>query len=156
MQKFCSFCKNQIKYQLKIKSTEDLSFMTLKCDAKFKEKLTCGFKYDMNNPMNFHPTTQKLKRFTLMDYFCLNYMRFRLNKYIGVIFQDTEQWCKFWINPDLEVSEMAWGNGWTFIRAPESLKKCTLMGCFCPKHIMLQLDNFREIMCHDTEGCCKI
>ena len=28
------------------KSTEGLSLMTLKSDAKFKEKLTCGFKYD--------------------------------------------------------------------------------------------------------------
>ena len=33
--------------------------MTLKNDAKFKEKLTCGFKYDMRNIVNFHPTTQK-------------------------------------------------------------------------------------------------
>ena len=33
--------------------------MTLNIDAKFKEKLTCGFKYDMRNLVNFHPTTQK-------------------------------------------------------------------------------------------------
>ena len=33
--------------------------MTLKSDAKFKEKLTCGFKYDMKNLVNSHPTTQK-------------------------------------------------------------------------------------------------
>ena len=25
------------------------------------------------------------------------------------------------------------------------------MSSFCPKHIMFQLENFREIMCHDTE-----
>ena len=31
--------------------------MTLKSDAKFKEKLTCGFEYDMRNLENFHPTT---------------------------------------------------------------------------------------------------
>ena len=36
--------------------------MTLKSDAKFKEKLTCGFKYDMKNLVNFHPTTQKSKK----------------------------------------------------------------------------------------------
>ena len=41
------------------KSTEELSLMTLKSDAKFKEKLICGFKYDMRNLVNFHPTTQK-------------------------------------------------------------------------------------------------
>ena len=27
--------------------------MTLKSDAKFKEELTCGFKYDMRNLVNF-------------------------------------------------------------------------------------------------------
>ena len=43
--------------------------MTLKSDAKFKEKLTCGFKYDMRNLVNFHPTTQKSENFTSMGYF---------------------------------------------------------------------------------------
>ena len=52
--------------------------MTLKSDAKFKEKLTCGFKYDMKDLVNFHPTTQKSKNFTSMDYFCPKYMRFEL------------------------------------------------------------------------------
>ena len=51
---------------------------------------------------------------------------------------------------------MAWGVGWTFTRAPKSLKNCTLMASFGPKHIMLQLENFRGIMCHGTEGCYKI
>ena len=107
--------------------------MTLKSDAKFKEKLTCGFKYDMRNLVNFHPTTQKSKNFTSMGYFCPKYMRFELKKYRGVIFHDTEQWCKIWINLDLVVSKLAWGIGWTFIKAHKSLKICTLMGSFCPK-----------------------
>ena len=92
--------------------------MTLKSDAKFKEKLTCGFKYDMRNLVNFHPTTQKSKNFTSMGYFCPKYMRFELKKYRGVIFHDTEQWCKIWINPDLVVSKM---------RALKSLKNYTIM-----------------------------
>ena len=83
------FCPNHIELQLK--STEELSFMTLKSDAKFKEKLTCGFKYDMKDLVNFHPTTQKSKNFTSMGYFCPKYMRFELKKYRGVIFHDTEQ-----------------------------------------------------------------
>ena len=33
--------------------------MTLKNDAKFKEKLTCSFKYDIRNLVNFYPATQK-------------------------------------------------------------------------------------------------
>ena len=46
----------------------------LKSDAKLKEKLTIGSKNDMRNLMNIHPTTQKSKNFTSMDYFCSNYM----------------------------------------------------------------------------------
>ena len=53
----------------------------MKGDAKFKEKLNCGFKYDMRNLVNFHPTTQKSKNFALMCYLCPKYMRFELKYY---------------------------------------------------------------------------
>ena len=33
--------------------------MTLKGDAKFKEKLTCGLENDMRNLANFYQNTQK-------------------------------------------------------------------------------------------------
>ena len=42
-----------------IKSTEELSFLTLKSDAKFKEKLTCGLKNDIRDLTNFHQSTGK-------------------------------------------------------------------------------------------------
>ena len=32
--------------------------MTLKSDAKFEEKLTCGLKSDMSNLANFHQSTR--------------------------------------------------------------------------------------------------
>ena len=130
--------------------------MILKSDERFKEKLTCDFKYDMRNLVKFHLTTQKSENFTSMGSFCPKYIRSELKKYGGVIFHDTEQWCKIWINPDLVVSKMAWGIGWTFIRALKSLKNYTLMGSFCPKHIMFQVEHFVGVMCHDTEGWCKI
>ena len=31
--------------------------MTLKCDAKFDEKLTCGFENDMRNLADIHQST---------------------------------------------------------------------------------------------------
>ena len=31
--------------------------MTLKSDAKFQEKLTCGLENDMSNTSNFHQST---------------------------------------------------------------------------------------------------
>ena len=52
--------------------------MILKSDAKFKEILTCGFKYDLRKFVNFHPTTQKFENFNSMGYFCPKRMRFEL------------------------------------------------------------------------------
>ena len=43
------------------KSKEELYFMTLECDAKFEEKLTCGLENDMRNLANFHQSTQMSK-----------------------------------------------------------------------------------------------
>ena len=160
-------------------SAKKLSLMTLKSDAKFEKKthlwfhkwqqfgefrpehskfskLPHGFKYEMRNLMSFHPTTQTSENLFSMGSFCPKYTWFEQQKYRGVIFHDTEQWCKIWINPDLVVSQMAWGIGWTFIRAQKSLKNCTLMDSFCPKHIMFQLENSIGIMCHNTEGWCTI
>ena len=39
--------------------------MTLKNDAKFDKSLTCQFKIDMKNLMNFDPSTQKFQKFAL-------------------------------------------------------------------------------------------
>ena len=41
-----------------------------KGDAKFKEKLTFGFKHDMRNLVNFHPTTPKSENFLSVGSFC--------------------------------------------------------------------------------------
>ena len=85
--------------------------------------MTCGFKNDMRNLVNFYLSTQSPKISLQWAIFVQgSYMRFELKKYRGVIFHDTGQWCKIWINPELAVSKMAWGIGRTFIRAPHSLK----------------------------------
>ena len=46
-------------FMFDLKNTEDLSFMTLKGDTKFEEKLTCGFENDMMNMANFHQSSLK-------------------------------------------------------------------------------------------------
>ena len=69
--------------------------MTLKSDAKFKEKLACGFKYDMRNLVNFHPTTQKSESFTSMGYFCPKYMRFELKNTEELSFMTQKSNAKF-------------------------------------------------------------
>ena len=48
-------------YFLSYKSTEELSFMTLKSGAKFEGKLTCCLENDMRNLTNFHQSTPKCR-----------------------------------------------------------------------------------------------
>ena len=60
-------------------------------DAKFKEKQTSGFKYDMRNRVNFHPIHQKSENFTSVGLFCPKYLGFEIKIYRGIIFHDTEQ-----------------------------------------------------------------
>ena len=54
--------KYELKYELKRKSmslkfTGELSVTTIKTDAEFEEKLTCGFKIDMNILIKFYSST---------------------------------------------------------------------------------------------------
>ena len=50
---------------MSLKSTEKLSVMTMKNYAKFEEELTCHFKVDMRNLMNFDPSTWKSQKVSL-------------------------------------------------------------------------------------------
>ena len=52
------------------KKTKQLCFMTLKSNARFEEKLTCSFKYNIRNLGNFNPATQKSENFTSLGYLC--------------------------------------------------------------------------------------
>ena len=42
---------------MSLKFTEELRVMTIKNNAKFEEKLTCRFKIDLRNLMNFDMST---------------------------------------------------------------------------------------------------
>ena len=41
------------------------------------------------------------------------------------------------------------------MRAGKSLKICTLIGYFCPKHIKIWMKKYRRVIFHDTEECPK-
>ena len=112
------------------------------------------FVVSIRNLVNFHPTTQKSTNFTLMGYFCPNYMTFELKKYRGVIFHDTEQWWKISIKPDLVVSKMAWGiwRGWTFIRSP---KKLYIDWLFLSKACNVSLKISEELCVLTLKGASK-
>ena len=58
--------------------------MTMKNDAKLKEVLTCLFKIDMMNLVNFDQSTRE------SQYFWPKYWMFELKKYRGLVFDSTE------------------------------------------------------------------
>ena len=48
-----------------LKFTGELSVMTMKNDARFKEELTCQFKIETRNLTNFDRITRKSKKFAI-------------------------------------------------------------------------------------------
>ena len=50
---------------MSLKFTGVLCVMAMKNDAKFEEELTCQFKTDMRNLVNFDPSTQKSQKVAL-------------------------------------------------------------------------------------------
>ena len=71
--------------------------MTLKSDVKFDEKLTLDSKNDNHS---------KVHKFHIDGLFLFKVYEVWAKKYRGVIFNDTEQWCKVLIKPELVVSKM--------------------------------------------------
>ena len=59
-----------------------------------------------------------------------------------------ENWLVTW--------KMTLGIWLIFMRAVESLKNCTLIGSFHPKHIKIYMKKNRRVMSHDTEKWCKV
>ena len=67
--------------------------MTLKSDAKFKEKLTCGLKNNIRNLFNFHPSSRKSENWHF-DWIILSKAYKDLDKkkkYRRVMFHETEK-----------------------------------------------------------------
>ena len=50
---------------MSLKFTGELCVMAVKNDAKFEEELTCQFKIDTRNLMNFDQSTKKSQKFAL-------------------------------------------------------------------------------------------
>ena len=69
--------------------------IALNTDATFEGKLTCAFKNDMRNLVNFHQSKfESLKIGTLMGSFYQNWKTYQLKIYWGVLCHDKEEWCK--------------------------------------------------------------
>ena len=55
----------QSRKTMSLEFTEELCVMTMKNDEKFEEHLTCRFKIDMGNLINFDLSTSKSQKFPL-------------------------------------------------------------------------------------------
>ena len=73
---------------MSFKFTEEISVMTVKNNAKFGEEQTCRFKIGMRN-------------LTMGSFFEPKYILVELKEYRGVIFHETDKWCKIWRGIDL-------------------------------------------------------
>ena len=129
--------------------------MAMKNDTKFEVELTCRFKIDMRNLINFDPSTRKISKIcTLMSW--PKYIMFQLKRYTGIMFQCTQDWYKVWRKTGLCFQKLTWGIWQIFTRALESLQIGTLMAYFCLKLKMYEFKNCRGVMCHGNDKWCKI
>ena len=64
--------------------------MTIECDAKFEEKLTCGLENDMRNLANFHQSAEVSKSGLSLGPFVKQKM-YELKTYSGVMCFDNEE-----------------------------------------------------------------
>ena len=146
-----SFCWKHIKFQLKMyrrvmyHDSEEWCKIWRKIYLLFQKWQEFG---------EFWPENSKVSKIgTLIGSFDANLM-FELKNYRGVIFHDTEEWCKISRKTDLWFGK--WLGIWQiFTRALESVKIENLVGSFCPKWKMHELKIYRGVMCNYTEQWWK-
>ena len=146
--KICTLMGSFRPKRIKIswKSTEELCLMTLKSDAKFEQKLTLGSKTDMRNLVNFHASSGKSENLhfnmlLLSTAYKVSDEKVQKN-YLSWQWRVIQTLKKNW----LFVWKMTWGIFWILSRAVESLKTCTLMGCFCRNYVMFELKKYRGVV----------
>ena len=78
--------------------SEELCVMTVKSDAKFKGKLTCGLKIDMRNLVNFH-ASRRMSEKLHFDWILLSKAYRNLDR------QSTEELCFMTLKSDAKFEE---------------------------------------------------
>ena len=98
---------------------------------------------------------EDLKRFDFIGLLCSKVLS-EPTKYRGVIFHDTEEGYKIWRG--INLSFQKWHKEFDKFWPDHSKvsKICTLMGFFCAKHILLELNKYRGVISHNTEEGYKI
>ena len=95
---------------------------------------------------NFRLSTAhvKFQFYILTGSFCWKYIKFQLKKYRGIISHDTEERCKIWRKTDLLKKWQEFGEFWP--KHSKVSKISTLIGFFCWKYIMLDLEKYKGVM----------
>ena len=124
--------------------------MRLTSNAKFEEKLACGFRKWHNEFGKFLP-----------EHLNVSKLRLWLDPYIQVrkctnlkvteeLCHDNEEWCKIWKGIDLLKFDEFWLEHWKL------WKMCTLFGSFWSKYTVFEPKKYRGVMFRDTEEWCKV
>ena len=82
--------------------------MTLKSDAKFEEKLTCGLGSDMSDSANSHQRRWKSQNWDFLGILLSKVENAWVKIYRGVICNNTEEWWKIWQGIDLALQNWIW------------------------------------------------
>ena len=90
-----------------------------------------------------------------MGSFWAKYVLCELKKYKGVIFQDTEEWCKIWRKNDLLLGKWHEEFG-KFLQEHSKVSKLKLWwDPIVQSRKTYKLKIYREVWCHDNEEWCK-
>ena len=91
-----------------------------------------------------------------MGSFSAKYILFELKRYRGLIFQETEEGCKIWrgINLLFKNWHNEFGKFWPDLSKVSKI--FTLMGSLWAKYILFELEKYRGVIFHETEGGYKI
>ena len=133
---------------MSLKSTEELSVMAMKNDAKFE--------FDISNLTyqefdEFWPEHLKVsKTFILMCSFWAKYILIALKKYTGVIFHENEEEYKIWRGIDLSFQNWHKEFDKFWPEHSEVSNIFNLVGSFWAKYILFELKNYREVIFHET------
>ena len=99
----------QSRKDMTLKFTEELWAITMKSNVKFQEELTCHFKIDMSNLINFDSSTWKSKKLLFNWLLWPKYIMFELRKV-----QRSYVWWHWRLMQNLKekwlvLSKMTWG-----------------------------------------------
>ena len=119
--------------------------MKLKKDTKIWRGIDLSFQNWHKKFDKFRPKHSKVSKcFTLISFFWAKYILFRLKKYRGVIFHETEEGYKIWRGIDLLLQNWHKKFDKFWPEHPKVSKFFTLMGFFWAKYILFKLKKSTE------------